>query len=204
MITIIDYGMGNLGSVRNMIRKVGGSAALAADVESIAAAEKLILPGVGAFDYGMQQLAKLGLINVIREKAASGTPLLGICLGMQLLASCSEEGNVSGLGLVDAQIRRFVFSSDKPIAIPHVGWSDVRVLRDNPLISPDDEGGAPRFYFTHSFHAVCDDPQEELATAQYGYPFTAVYSRDSVFGVQFHPEKSHRFGMNLMRKFVAL
>jgi glutamine amidotransferase len=202
MITIIDYGTGNLGSVRNMIRKVGGTSVIASDAASIASAEKLILPGVGAFDYGMQQLARLDLVRAIQDKAASGTPVLGICLGMQLLASRSEEGDVPGLGLVDAQIRRFAFPPDAPLAIPHVGWNELAVVRDNPLVSAAD--GTTRFYFTHSFHAVCDHPEDELATTRYGYPFTAVYGRGNVFGVQFHPEKSHRFGMHLMRQFVGL
>lgn len=202
MITIIDYGMGNLGSVSNMVRKVGGSSLTTSDPKRIAAAEKLILPGVGAFDYGMQQLKKLDLITVITEQAASGTPLLGICLGMQLLASGSEEGDVRGLDLMNAEIRKFAFSADAQLAIPHVGWNEVCVVKENPLLSMQD--AALRFYFTHSYHAECADPQDVIATALYGYPFTAAYSRGNVYGTQFHPEKSHRFGMQLIRNFTNL
>lgn len=202
MITIIDYGMGNLGSVSNMVRKVGGSSVLTSDPKRIAAAERLILPGVGAFDYGMQQLKRLDLISVIREKAAGGTPLLGICLGMQLLASGSEEGDARGLNLVDAEIRRFAFPGDAQLAIPHVGWNEVCVVKENPLLSMQDV--ALRFYFTHSYHAVCANPPDVIATARYGYAFTAAYSRDNVYGTQFHPEKSHRFGMQLIRNFTNL
>lgn len=202
MITIIDCGIGNLGSVENMIRKVGGASARATDAAGIRGAEKLILPGVGAFGHGMEQLRKHGVVDAIVEKASAGTPLLGICLGMQLLARDSEEDAVPGLGLVDAHIRRFAFPADSTIAIPHVGWSEVTTTRPNPLISS--EVGTPRFYFTHSFHARCERPEDELARATYGYEFTAAYNHGSVYGVQFHPEKSHKFGMDLIRRFIEL
>lgn len=202
MITIIDAGIGNLGSVGNMIRKVGGASRMATDAAGIAAAEKLILPGVGAFGHGMERLHQAGLVDAIREKARGGTPLLGICLGMQLLARDSEEDAVPGLGLVDAHIRRFSFPAGQTMAIPHVGWNDVMASRPNPLIENSSE--PPRFYFTHSYHAYCERPEDELATATYGYPFTAAFGRDNVYGVQFHPEKSHKFGMELIRRFVRL
>jgi len=202
MITIIDAGIGNLGSVGNMIRKVGGTSRMATDAEGIAAAEKLILPGVGAFGHGMERLRAAGMADAIIERARAGTPLLGICLGMQLLAKDSEEDAVPGLGLIDAHIRRFSFPPDRPMAIPHVGWNEVVVARPNPLIVGGDE--LPRFYFTHSFHAYCERQDDELATATYGYPFTAAFGRDNVYGVQFHPEKSHKYGMELIRRFLQL
>ena len=202
MITVIDAGIGNLGSVQNMIRKVGGTTTRASDAAGVHAAEKLILPGVGAFGHGMEQLHSHGVVNAIIEKARGGTPLLGICLGMQLLAKDSEEDDVPGLGLVDAHIRRFAFPPEAPMVIPHVGWCDVTPRHANPLIT--DETKTPRFYFTHSFHAQCERDEDELATATYGYPFTAAYRHGNVFGVQFHPEKSHKFGMDLIRRFASL
>ena len=201
MVTIIDCGMGNMGSVLNMVRKVGGTGKMAVEADEILRAEKLILPGVGSFGYGMEQLRKRDLTSVIAEKAAAGTPILGICLGMQLLAAGSEEADVTGLGLIDAHIKRFSFPADSP-PIPHVGWRDVVVAKDNPLLS---NGGEPqRFYFTHSYHAVCSRAEDVLATTTYGYEFTAAFARGNIYGVQFHPEKSHRFGMALIRNFLKL
>lgn len=201
MITVIDYGMGNLGSVRNMVAKVGGTTTVASTAADVAVAQKLILPGVGAFNYGMAELLSRDLISAIRAKALSGTPLLGICLGMQLLASSSEEGDVPGLGLVEAGIRRFHFPAHEQLAVPHVGWRDVTVVRDNPLLARD---GSQRFYFTHSYHAVCKRPADVIATADYGYTFTAAFGNGSVYGTQFHPEKSHQFGMAVIDRFIRM
>lgn len=202
MITIVDYGIGNVGSVLNMVRKVGGVATATSRREDVMSASHLILPGVGAFDYGVQQLKRLDLFSALVEKARSGTPLLGICLGMQLLGVRSEEGVLEGLRLIDATFRRFSCESERPLPIPHVGWREVRVIKDNPLIGNDEK--TPRFYFTHSYHAVCADEQDVLATAEYGYVFTAAYCRGNVFGVQFHPEKSHRFGMVVIKNFLSI
>jgi len=202
MIIIVDYGMGNLASVLNMVRKAGGNAEVSGDVHDIVNARKLILPGVGAFDHGISQLQSLGLFSILQQMSVKGTFILGICLGMQLLANRSEEGHLSGLGLIDAEFRRFSFNSESHLCIPHVGWNHIKVMKKNPLI-PDD-GSEQRYYFTHSYHAVCKKEEDVLATAEYGYRFTAAYCRDRIFGVQFHPEKSHRFGMALIKRFVEL
>jgi len=202
MLVIINYGLGNLASVLNMVRKVGGNASVSSDPNEILSATKLILPGVGSFDYGVSQLHSLGLISVIQEMASKGTPTLGLCLGMQLLAKRSEEGQLDGLGFIDAEIRRFSFNSNSTFHIPHVGWNHVSVVKENPLIPND--GSEQRFYFTHSYHAVCSNEADVLAMTEYGYPFCSAYSRDNIFGVQFHPEKSHRFGKALIKRFLEL
>lgn len=201
-ILVVDYGMGNIASVANMVRKLGGSAEVSGQMERILAASKLILPGVGAFDHGVNQLHVLGIFSVIQEMASRGVPILGICLGMQLLSNRSEEGRLNGLALIDAEFKRFSFEINSLFRVPHVGWNHVRVVKENPLIPKD--GSEQRFYFTHSYHAVCANEGDVLATTEYGYSFASAYCRDNVFGVQFHPEKSHRFGMELIKNFLEL
>lgn len=201
-VVIVDYGSGNLASVLNMVRKVGGNASITRDLHAIEDATKLILPGVGAFDHGVNRLRELGLFDPVKAKASSGIPVLGLCLGMQLLGTRSEEGQQSGLGLVDATMHRFAFPAEAELRVPHVGWNTVDVRKTNALIPAT--GAEQRYYFTHSFHAVCTNQDDVLATADYGYPFAAAVSHGNVYGVQFHPEKSHRFGMALMRNFLSL
>jgi glutamine amidotransferase len=203
-VVIIDYGLGNIASVLNMVRKEGGVAKISREPGDVLSASKLILPGVGAFDHGIDLLKKHNLFEPIQQRAASGAPLLGICLGMQLLGCRSEEGQHTGLGLVEANFTRFSFEAHGTtgLRVPHVGWNQVNVTKPNPLISGD--GSEQRFYFTHSYHAVCVDETDVMATTEYGYPFAAAFSRDNVYGVQFHPEKSHRFGMALLRNFLSL
>ena len=201
-IIIVYYGMGNIASVGNMVRKVGGCAKVSGKRGEVMAASKLILPGVGAFDHGVNQLQALGLFSAVQEIAARGVSILGICLGMQLLSKRSEEGNLGGLALIDAEFKRFLFDNKSSFRIPHVGWNHITVVKKNPLI-PNEEG-EQRFYFTHSSHAVCRYEEDILAKTEYGYPFTSAYCRDNIFGVQFHPEKSHRFGMALIKNFLEL
>lgn len=203
MISIIDCGLGNVGSVVRMIEKAGGVAKRISTAEEINQATKLMLPGVGYFSHGMDLLNKYGLVNAIKQKAESGTPLLGICLGMQLLFDRSEEGDCAGLGLIRGNVVRF--DKDIGLKIPHMGWNEVDVQKENALIPPTDAAGRKhRFYFVHSFHAVCHDKSDVLATAPYGSDITAAVSRDMIFGAQFHPEKSHKFGMSLIKQFVGL
>lgn len=199
-LVIVDYGMGNLGSIKNMLKKVGAPSTITSDLEILAAASKVILPGVGAFDAAMTALDSLGLVGALDEHAERGTPVLGICLGMQLMTKRSEEGDRAGLGWVDAEMRRFdPRASEPPLKVPHMGWNTVRVLRDSPLFA--DMPAEPRFYFVHSYYADCN-PDDALADATYGRTFTAAFERGNVLGVQFHPEKSHKFGMQLLRNFV--
>jgi glutamine amidotransferase len=203
MIVIVDYGMGNLASIQNMVKKVGGTARISSDVNEIQSASKLILPGVGAFDTGMTNLKERGLIPTLETKAKGGTPVLGICLGMQLLSRRSEEGVLPGLGWIDAETIRFRFSAEQAsLRIPHMGWNTVRSTTNAGLF--DNLGSEPRFYFVHSYHVVCRDPADVLSTTEYGLLFTSALQNGNIMGVQFHPEKSHKFGMALFKNFLAL
>lgn len=203
MIHVVDYGTGNVGSVLNMIRKVGGEARASADAGELSRATKLLLPGVGSFDNAVQRLGKLGLPDLLRDKAREGVPLLGICLGMQLLSDGSEEGVLPGLGLIPGRVRRFSFGQEWPdLKIPHMGWNSIRRRKAHPLLDGLDEKS--RFYFVHSYHYQCQDEADILLETTYGYDFTSGVQRENVMGVQFHPEKSHRYGMQLMKNFVGI
>lgn len=201
MIAIVDYGMGNVGSIQNMLRKVGASAVLTADHETLEQAEKIILPGVGAFDHAVANLEQLGLIELLRQRVREAH-LLGICLGMQLLADSSEEGNREGLGLIPGHVRRFRTEGHPERKVPHMGWNVVHPYGEVPLLR--DVAVPHRFYFVHSYHFVCDDASDVAGTTPFGETFTSVVQRGRVRGVQFHPEKSHRYGIQLFRNFVAL
>ncbi len=202
-IAVVDYGVANLGSIFNMLRKIGVAPAAVTGPDDVVAAEKIILPGIGAFDNGVTALDRLGLIEPLQHKATvDRTPLLGICLGMQLLGNKSEEGELEGLGLIDGSCVKFALPEDGSLKVPHMGWNTVSFRRDDPLVA--DLDGEPRFYFVHSYHLRCNDDGDVLATATHGIEFTAMVHRGNVYGAQFHPEKSHRFGMTLLRNFVAL
>lgn len=200
MITIVDYRMGNLGSISNMLKKLGVPSKITADPQDIAEASKLILPGVGAFDAGMDNLHRSGLLPVLNERVlGAGVPTLGICLGMQLMTRRSDEGHREGLGWIDAEALRFR-PADATLKVPHMGWNLVRPVRPSPLTDglPDE----PRFYFVHSYHVRCNAPEDVLLTTQYGEEFHSAFQHGNVMGVQFHPEKSHKFGMALLRNFA--
>ena len=204
MITIIDCGMGNLGSILNMLKKIGVTAVISSNIYDIEEAKKLILPGVGAFDNGMKNLNDRGLIPLINRKVlVDGVPILGICLGMQLFSKRSEEGVLPGLGWIDAETVRFRFNSaGTNLKIPHMGWNFVDIRRENLLFRGMDEN--PRFYFVHSYHVICNNSSDVLTTTSYGYNFISAVNKENIFGVQFHPEKSHKFGMRLLSNFIAL
>jgi len=200
MITLIDYGMGNIGSVANMIRHCGGQSVTTARAEDVTRADTLILPGVGSFDAGMRALRERGLDDAIRTAVTeNGATLFGICLGMQLLLDGSEEGVEKGLGLVPGRSRRFTGAG--ALRVPHMGWTQVRPVRQSTLFDPTDD--ERRFYFVHSYYANCADPSDVAAVSEYGETFTSAIERGDVMGVQFHPEKSHKFGMALFRRFLA-
>ena len=200
-VTIVNYGIGNTGSIANMLRKLRVSAAIATTPEAVAAAQRLVLPGIGAFDACVQALQASGLRDSVLEFAASGRPLLGICVGMQMLTLGSEEGELPGLGLIDARTRRF--APDAALRIPHMGWNDVRwVQLDHPLANNLTLDS--RFYFVHSYRVSCQSAQNVLAECTYGEAFSAAIAKGNIAGVQFHPEKSHRFGLQLLGNFATL
>lgn len=201
MIAILDYGLGNLGSISNMLKAIGEKNKITNDVEIIRRADGIILPGVGAFDAGMSKLNDSGLTEVVIDEAKKGKPILGICLGMQLLGKRSEEGTLPGLSLIPFECKKFNFV-DKSLKIPHMGWDIVDFKKQHPLL----EGltGQQRYYFVHSYHAVCENPNNVLMTCDYGIEFACSVVQDNVMGVQFHPEKSHDFGLALLSNFVNI
>lgn len=201
-VTIVDAGIGNIRSVLRMFEAVDCEAEIVCSPAEAATAERLVLPGIGAFDAGMSAL-NAGWRGVLDELALNRkVPILGICLGMQLLCRSSEEGATRGLGWVAADVTRIDTKGDQNLKIPHMGWARVIPARPNPLIPADE--GEQRFYHVHSYRVVCDDPADVIGTVQYGDEFTTAIQKDNIFGVQFHPEKSHRFGMALMRRFATL
>ena len=203
MIVIIDHGMGNLGSVHNMLRRIGSESIRSADPSVIARADGIVLAGIGAFDSAASRLAELGLVKVLNDLVLDRhVPTLGVCLGMQLMARSSEEGHESGLGWLDADVRRFSFPSDVRLQVPHMGWEEITLTRPSPLFP--DQTKRLRFYFSHSYHLVCNDETDVAAVATYGYPFAAAVHRGNILGTQFHPEKSHVFGLDVYQRFVTL
>ena len=200
-IVVPDLRIGNMASVANMVRKCGGHADIVTDPGAVTRDCKIILAGVGSFDAAMSAAVANGWPEVLNDVArGEDAPILGICLGMQLMCATSEEGKQPGLGWMDAEVRRFRLPPGSSLKSPHMGWNTVNVVRANPLI-PSDEG-EQRFYFVHSYYVSCHRPEDVVATATHGEQFTAAFARDNLFGVQFHPEKSHRFGMALIKKFV--
>lgn len=196
MIAIADLGLGNIASVANMLRRLGYDPRVCSDAEAAAEAQHIVVPGVGAFDTGMSGLERSGWVELLGQLRPDQR-LLGICLGMQLLAEGSEEGSRPGLGLIPAHFAPF---DPTAVTVPHMGWNEVTVVRSTSILPWSDD--RQRYYFTHSYFAQCSDEDVVLALADHGNPFVAAYGRGSIFGVQFHPEKSHRFGMELLRNFV--
>lgn len=200
VIGIIDSGVGNTGSIANMIARIGGRSVLVYDEKSLLAADKLILPGVGSFKNGMDRLARNGLIDPLKVFVQqSKRPLLGICLGMQMLTFGSEEGEGLGLGFIEGKAIHFP-RNEIELKVPHMGWNTITVTKQNSLLNisqPKDQ----RFYFAHSFFVECHDEADIIARSEYGLSFVSAFQRENVYGVQFHPEKSHRYGMELIKKF---
>lgn len=205
MLVIVDYGMGNLGSMQNMLKKLGYRSLVSADPSEIMSASRLILPGIGAFDQGMESLRERGLIEALNARVRiDRIPLLGICLGMQLLGHASEEGALPGLGWIGAHAVRFVTPPEATVTlkVPHMGWNIVYPVRDDVIFSGFEDDA--RFYFVHSYHMVCDTEDIAIGRTRYGYDFVSVFRQQNIWGAQFHPEKSHRFGMQLLKNFMEL
>lgn len=198
-VSVVDYGIGNTGSICNMFRKLRIEADVVSTEQAVLRANRLILPGIGAFDACMGALDSSGLRASVLHFAATQRPLLGICVGMQMLTLASEEGNSTGLGLICARTRRF--SGDGDLRIPHMGWNTVKwSAPEHPLARGLAEDC--RFYFVHSYRVICDFPANSLADCSYGGEFSAAIGSGNISGVQFHPEKSHRFGLQLLRNFA--
>jgi imidazole glycerol-phosphate synthase subunit HisH len=199
-VSIVNYGIGNTGSICNMFRKLRVRWEVVSTADAVMGAERLILPGVGAFDACMQALEVAGLRSPLLGFAATGRPLLGICAGMQMLTLDSEEGAMPGLGLIRAHTRRF--PPIEGLRIPHMGWNTIEWSAPGHGLAARFAADS-RFYFVHSYRVLCESPADSLALCDYGGEFSAAIASDNVAGVQFHPEKSHRFGLQLLSNFAA-
>jgi len=205
MIVIIDYDTGNIGSIHNMLKRCGIASLISQHPDEILKADKLILPGVGSFDAGIKKLQERNLIPLLQKKVCDETtPILGICLGMQLMCASSEEGTLPGLNwLTDAKVKKFHFP-DKNIKVPHMGWNYVQI-KNNASLFRSFLSSPPRFYFVHSYYVECKNDSYIAAQTTYGgFSFTSAFQKEHIFGVQFHPEKSHVFGMEILKNFASL
>lgn len=197
MISIVDYGLGNIGSIVKIINHVGYDAKRVSTPESIKKSTLLILPGVGSFDNAMESLNSLNLIGALNEMAlVKKIPVLGICLGMQIMCKSSEEGALAGLGWVDANVSRFKLKNKK---VPHMGWNSVLPSKTTRLYDKKNES---KFYFVHSFYVECKNKEDIASTTKYEIQFTSSFEVNNIYGVQFHPEKSHIFGINFFKNFL--
>ncbi|MEP4444484.1 MAG: imidazole glycerol phosphate synthase subunit HisH [Hyphomicrobiales bacterium] len=201
MILIVDYGVGNLMSVQNMAKKAGAGAIVSGDVSAVKDADKIILPGVGHFNHGMKKLRESGLVEALNHAAMSDMkPILGICLGSQILGNGSEEGDEPGLGWINMKCRKFPKADSFPV--PHMMWNEINIENPHPLFATMEESA--RYYFVHSFFMECADPSDVVATTNYGQNFASVVRHKNIIGTQFHPEKSIRYGLALISAFNSL
>jgi glutamine amidotransferase len=203
MVAIIDYGVGNLTSILNMHRRLGIDAVITGDTDLIERADRLLIPGVGHFDTCMQNFSGSGLRPLVERRALEEKiPVLGICVGAQMMTRGSEEGSEKGLAWVNADTVRFRLNEDSGLKVPHMGWTDLKPEMASGLWAEMPE--EPRFYFAHSYHFSFDSPEYVIGTADHGYDFVCAFRKENIYGVQFHPEKSHKYGMRLIANFAAL
>lgn len=201
MLAIVNYGVGNLRSVENMLRKAEVPSTITSDPEVIQRADRLILPGVGNFGHGMKKLRDAGLTDVLDWFALEEKrPVLGICLGAQIIGNSSEEGEGAGLGWIDMECKRFPEMDN--LRIPHMSWNKIEPTRQSPLF--DDLLDDSQFYFVHSYRMICADESNSLATTEYGIKYTSAVQHNNIYGVQFHPEKSHKHGLTLLKAFATI
>ena len=204
MITIIDYGVGNINAFYNIYKNLGVEVTIAKNCNDILDASKLILPGVGHFDYAMNKFNESGMVETVTELVKNkGIPVLGICVGMQMMASKSEEGKLPGLNWINAEVKKIDTSLlRQSTRLPHMGWNDIKIKKNNPIF--EEIVVSPRYYFLHSFYFDCNNNDDTIATSTYGNSFTCAVNHKNIFGVQFHPEKSHHFGIQLFKNFSNL
>ena len=202
-IVIVDYGMGNLRSIQRALNNCGAESTLSNNCDEILNANKIILPGVGHFASAMNNMKNQDLISTLNEAVLiKKTPILGICLGMQIMGKYSEEGNVDGFGWIDANIKSFEVKDSFKHKVPHIGWNNTSQSNNSPLFRGISE--TELFYFVHSYHAIMQNDSQTIAVTNYSYDFTSAYAKDNIFGVQFHPEKSHDTGLKLLKNFIEL
>jgi glutamine amidotransferase len=203
MITILDYGLGNVRAFCNVYKRLNIEVKVAQTAQELRTATKILLPGVGAFDHALERLEQSGMRQELEDRVrGAGALVLGVCVGMQILANSSEEGRRAGFGWIPGQVKRFELRDASRYPLPHMGWNDVRAARRHGLFEQMESDA--RFYFLHSYYFNCDDPNDVLATAEYGEDFACAVARANVYGVQFHPEKSHHFGAQLLKNFANL
>lgn len=202
-VLVLDYGMGNIGSVARKLRRVGASPIVSSSRADVLSVSKIILPGVGHFASAVARLKDLGLWDALDKAVTQGNVrILGICLGMQLMANSSEEGNESGFGWIDADVVRFHVKDKFKDKVPHMGWNNVELKKDSPIFKGVDP--RPGFYFVHSYHMKCNRQDDVLGVTDYSYPFVSAIQKGNIFGVQFHPEKSHESGERIFYNFTQL
>ncbi len=204
MITIINYGLGNIKAIQNVFNKISVPSRVVSNINEFDGAEKIVLPGVGAFDYAMQKLINSGMYDKLNELVlVKEVPVIGICVGMQMMAKSSDEGKLEGLGWIDASVKKFDETKlDNKIQLPHMGWNDVNPSKTNPLFIGLEQNA--RFYFLHSYYISCNQNEQALATSEYPENFVCAVNHKNIYGVQFHPEKSHHFGVNLLHNFAKI
>jgi glutamine amidotransferase len=204
MIAIIDYGLGNIRAFMNVYKQLNIPVIIAKHPDHLKGAEKIILPGVGAFDYAMQRFNDSGMRKTVDELVLNkNVPIMGICVGMQMLAKSSEEGKLPGLGWIDAEVKRFDSSTfNHQTCIPHMGWNDVKPVEPTQLMQNLEQNA--RFYFLHSYYFHCNRQEDTIATTDYGIQFSSAVGFNKIYGVQFHPEKSHQWGIQLLKNFAEI
>jgi imidazole glycerol-phosphate synthase subunit HisH len=203
MIAIVDYGLGNVTAFANVFDRIKQPYVLAKAASDLSTATRIVLPGVGSFDYAMKLLEDSGMAPELNRKVLEEkTPVLGVCVGMQMMAQASEEGSRPGLGWFDGEVKKFLETPDESVRIPHMGWNTARTAREHPLVAGLDNDS--RFYFLHSYYFECHREADVLATTEYDGKFACAVAHENILGVQFHPEKSHRWGSRLLENFARL